>query len=157
MLSAKLPAKLADTAHFSMPALAQELILWTTRDGREIPLDEMTDDHIANALRVLSVWRSRIKKQDASAPIVAELRDAIERFKSIQRQRRKALPSEDRPARPATGFGGRGLRTSSQAKSTQGKSSWRTSSQGKNSQGNNSQRNNNRSASSLGKRSLAAK
>jgi hypothetical protein len=86
--------------------------LWTTRDGREIPLDEMTDDHIANALRVLSVWRSRIKKQDANAPIVAELRDAIDRFKSIQRQRRKAMPAADRPERPSRGFGGRGMRKS---------------------------------------------
>jgi hypothetical protein len=98
MLSAKLPARLDAASQYAPPALARELLLWTTRDGREIPLDEMTDDHIANALRVLSVWRSRIKKQDAGAPIVAELRDAIERFRSIQRQRRKALPAEDRPA-----------------------------------------------------------
>jgi hypothetical protein len=125
MLSAKLPARLTDAAQDSMPALARELILWTTRDGREIPLDDMTDDHIANALRVLTIWRSRIKKEDANAPIVFELRDAIDRFKGIQRQRRKAMPAEERSSRPSTGFGGRGLQ-----KNRQGKSGWGSGRQG---------------------------
>jgi hypothetical protein len=142
-----LPATREVAAQFSMPELARELTLWTTRDGREIPLDEMTDDHIANALRVLSVWRSRTKKQNAGAPIVAELRDAIDRFKSIQRQRRKSMPAEEMPARPATGFGGRGLQKSRQEKESRGNSSW-----GKKGQGNNSLE-----KRSLGNRCLAAK
>jgi hypothetical protein len=109
MQTVKLPAIQDAVAPFAAPALAQELLLWTTRDGREIPLDEMTDDHIANALRVLSVWRSRIKKQDTGAPIVAELRDAIERFKSLQRRRRKAGPAAEEHTRSSTRFGGRRL------------------------------------------------
>jgi hypothetical protein len=148
MLSAKsanLPTIRDGASHYAPPALMRELTLWTTRDGREIPLDEMTDDHVANALRVLSVWRSRIKKQDAGAPIVAELRDAIDRFKSIQRQRRKALPAEDRPVRPATGFGGRSLQksnagesgpeTGSPEKGREAKSGWPKSRFGKRSLG----------------------
>ena len=99
-----LPVRRADTAQFSPRALQREILLWTTKDGREIPLDEMTDDHIANALRVLTIWRSRVKKQDADADIVRELRDAIDRFKRIQRQRRKDAPADERPQRKAIGF-----------------------------------------------------
>ena len=70
----------------------REILLWTTRDGREIPLDEMSCDHIANAVRVLSLWRSRLKKRggDDDGEIVRDLATAISRFKLIERQRRKA-------------------------------------------------------------------
>ena len=84
MLPARIPA-----AGFSARDAEREILLWTTKDGREIPLDEMSDDHIANALRVLAVWRSRARKRDARDPIVRELDDAISRFKRITRQRRK--------------------------------------------------------------------
>lgn len=67
-----------------------DIVLWTTRGGREIPLDEMTDDHVANAIRVLSLWRSRLKKRDGEPCVVKDLQDAIARFKRLQRQRLKA-------------------------------------------------------------------
>lgn len=99
-----LPVRRSDTAQFSPLALQREILLWTTKDGREIPLDEMTDDHIANALRVLAIWRSRVRKRDGDTQIVRELRDAIERFKRIQRQRRRDAPADERPQRKAIGF-----------------------------------------------------
>jgi hypothetical protein len=69
---------------------AREIVLWTTRDGREIPLDEMSDDHIANAIRVLSLWKQRLKKRASDDPVIDELKRAIDRFKEIERRRRKA-------------------------------------------------------------------
>jgi hypothetical protein len=99
-----LPARRPEPDAFSAPAAERDLLLWTTRDGREIPLDEMTDDHIANAIRVLTIWRSRAKKRDADDPIVAELRDAIERFKRVQRTRRKSTDRDNRTERKAIGF-----------------------------------------------------
>ncbi len=99
-----LPARIDSQSTFNARAAQRELLLWTTRDGREIPLDEMTDDHIANALRVLVVWRSRAKKRDETADVVRDLRDAIERFKRIQRQRRKALPREAAPKKKTLSF-----------------------------------------------------
>ena len=95
-----LPARLPSSVQFSARQAQREILLWTTKDGREIPLDEMSDDHIANAVRVLTVWRSRAKKRDSGDAIVKELADAIDRFKRIMRQRRKlaartgALPSK---------------------------------------------------------------
>ena len=81
----------------------REIALWTTRDGREIPLDDMSCDHIANAVRVLSLWRSRLKKRGGDEAIVRDLANAISRFKLIQRQRRKlavrlAPPADQKPA-----------------------------------------------------------
>jgi hypothetical protein len=73
-------------------AAEREITLWTTKDGREIPIDEMGDDHIANAMRVLSLWRTRLKKRDSTHDMIRQLADAITRFKRIQRQRLKALP-----------------------------------------------------------------
>ena len=73
---------------------SREIILWTTKDGREIPLDEMSDDHIANAIRVLSLWRSRLMKRGSGDPILGELAAAVTRFKLIQRKRRKAVARE---------------------------------------------------------------
>jgi hypothetical protein len=69
---------------------ARELVLWTTRDGREIPLDDMSDDHIANAIRVLSLWKQRLRKRVCNDPVIEELKLAIVRFKEIERRRRKA-------------------------------------------------------------------
>jgi hypothetical protein len=37
--------------------------IWTTRDGRDIPLDEMSDQHIANAIAVLIPWRRDCRKR----------------------------------------------------------------------------------------------
>ncbi len=78
---------------------ALELTIWTTKDGREIPLDEMTDDHIANAVRVLTRWRSRLRKLDRTNPMLPNLADAIARFKRLQRRRAKAnTPAQSRSA-----------------------------------------------------------
>lgn len=67
-----------------------EIELWTTRDGREIPLDEMTDEHVANAIRVLSAWRNGVRrKPDIDPGIVSDLTAAIDRFKRLERDRRR--------------------------------------------------------------------
>ena len=98
-----LPARLPSPDTFSARAAARDLVLWTTKDGREIPLDEMSCDHIANAIRVLALWRTRIKKRSRDGTvvddsIVRDLADAISRFKAVQRRRRKcADPSVGRP------------------------------------------------------------
>ena len=84
-----LPARIPSSERFSARAALREIVLWTTKDGREIPLDEMSDDHIANAVRVLALWRSRARKRDSGDPVVLELATAIDRFKRIQRLRRK--------------------------------------------------------------------
>ena len=89
-----LPARIPAADQFSARQAQREILLWTTKDGREIPLDDMTDDHIANAMRVLTVWKSRAKKRDGRDPIVRELGDAIDRFKRIQRARRKVAARE---------------------------------------------------------------
>ena len=93
-----LPARRPDPLQFAVRQAEREITLWTTKDGREIPLDEMSDDHIANALRVLTLWRSRLKMRDTSNPIVNDLGDAIDRFKRIMRQRRKAVAREVKKA-----------------------------------------------------------
>ena len=90
MKRSMLPARIPPSERFSAQAALREIVLWTTKDGREIPLDEMSDDHIANAVRVLTVWRSRARKRDSGDPVVRELAAAIDRFKRIQRMRRKA-------------------------------------------------------------------
>lgn len=90
-----LPARIAAADQFSARQALREILLWTTKDGREIPLDEMSDDHIVNAVRVLTLWKSRAKKRDARDPIVRELVDAIDRFKRITRQRRKVAGRKD--------------------------------------------------------------
>ena len=93
-----LPARRAVPEQFAARQAQREITLWTTKDGREIPLDDMTDDHIANAARVLTLWRSRLKKRDNGDPVLRELTDAIDRFKRIQRQRRKSATRLDKPA-----------------------------------------------------------
>ena len=100
-----LPARIPSADHFSAPLAQREILLWTTKDGREIPIDDMSDDHIANATRVLTLWKSRAKKRDARDPIVRELGDAIDRFKRISRTRRKtAARSESKAPSPRIGF-----------------------------------------------------
>ena len=89
-----LPARIPPSESFSPRQAQREILLWTTKDGREIPLDEMSDDHIANAVRVLTLWKSRARKRDAGDPVLRELADAIDRFKRIMRQRRKLTASE---------------------------------------------------------------
>ncbi len=76
-------------------AVLDEITLWTTRDGREIPLDEMSDEHIRNAIRSLSRWRARLKKQpEANAALKGPLTDAIQRFRRLLRKREKAATCE---------------------------------------------------------------
>ena len=82
-------ARRTDLVPFAARQAAREILLWTTRDGREIPLDEMSDEHVANAVRVLSLWRSRLKKRGGDEAVVADLKAAITRFKALQRRRRK--------------------------------------------------------------------
>ncbi len=86
-----LPARRPEPTQFAARQAEREIVLWTTKDGREIPLDEMTDDHIENAIRVLSRWRAHVKKRDKDNPVVRELADTVARFKRIMRQRRKAV------------------------------------------------------------------
>lgn len=90
-----LPARRPDPLQFAARQAQRDIVLWTTKDGREIPLDEMSDDHIANAVRVLSLWRSRLKKRDRADPIVRDLAQALDRFKRIMRQRKKIAARED--------------------------------------------------------------
>ena len=87
-----LPARRPDTAQFTARQAQREIVLWTTKDGREIPLDEMSDAHIENAVRVLSRWRAQVRKRDKDNPVIRELADAVARFKRIMRQRRKDVP-----------------------------------------------------------------
>lgn len=65
-------------------------MLWTTRDGREIPLEEMSDEHVRNAIAALSRWRARIRRQDGQQAMKRQLDDAIARFRRILRGRLKA-------------------------------------------------------------------
>ena len=99
-----LPARIPSVPQFSARQAQREILLWTTKDGREIPLDEMSDDHIANAVRVLTLWRSRAKKRDVSDPIVKELGEAVDRFKRIMRQRRKLASRDDGTTTKRVGF-----------------------------------------------------
>lgn len=84
-------------------AAQREILLWTTRDGREIPLDEMSDEHIANAVRVLMLWRSRLKKRGGDEAVITDLAHAISRFKSIQRRRLKAAAGRAGDGQPSRG------------------------------------------------------
>jgi hypothetical protein len=81
----------------SSQAVEREIALWTTRDGREIPLDDMSDAHLANAARVLSAWRARLKKRDHDASLLRDLDDAIARFKVLLRQRRRSAKDRNAP------------------------------------------------------------
>ena len=100
MLPARRPDPVQAAARHLQSRMAErEITLWTTKDGREIPLDEMSDDHIANAVRVLSLWRSRVKKRDSGNPVVRDLSQAIDRFKRIMRQRRKAIARDAKSGR----------------------------------------------------------
>lgn len=89
-----LPARIQANNQPSARAIEREILLWTTKDGREIPLDEMSDEHIANAVRVLTEWRTRSRKRDRSDPILRDLTDAIARFKTVMRKRRKLFARE---------------------------------------------------------------
>lgn len=88
-----------DRSPYQARQAAHEIALWTTRDGREIPLDEMSDEHVGNAIGVLSAWRARLKKRDGDEGVLADLKAALTRFKALQRARRRAAPSQDRTSR----------------------------------------------------------
>lgn len=68
----------------------REIELWTTRDGREIALDEMSNEHVASAIRVLSAWLKRLRRSSGDAETIADLTAAIDRFKRLERDRRRA-------------------------------------------------------------------
>lgn len=70
-----------------------EVMLWTTRDGREIPLDEMSEQHMQNAIVALSRWRSRIRRMPGQEATAADIADAIARFKRTLRRRAKSIGS----------------------------------------------------------------
>lgn len=88
----RVPAVAATAAHRADDAAlaAREIEIWTTRDGREIPLHDMTDDHVANALRVLTQWRTGLRKTRPEDPVISDLSAAIDRFKHLERDRRRA-------------------------------------------------------------------
>jgi hypothetical protein len=71
-----------------------EVMLWTTRDGREIPLEDMTDAHIQNAIFALSRWRSRIRREPGGEATLRHIADALARFKRTLRRRAKASSVE---------------------------------------------------------------
>ncbi|MBX9924717.1 MAG: hypothetical protein K2Y05_00015 [Hyphomicrobiaceae bacterium] len=86
-------------------AAIREIELWTTRDGREIPLDEMSDEHIANAVRVLSKWRSGLKRVRPDDPVIGDLDAALDRFKRLERDRRRAAKKSGVDRRSANSGG----------------------------------------------------
>lgn len=79
-------------AHDASFQASREILIWTTRDGREIPLEDMSSEHVANAIRVLSLWRSRLKRRGGDTGVIRDLTDAITRFKTLQRRRRRSDP-----------------------------------------------------------------
>lgn len=82
---------------------AEELVLWTTRDGREIPLDEMSDEHMRNAVAALSRWRARIRRQPGHETTVSDIEDAISRFRRLLRRRAKGAAASATPRRLGRG------------------------------------------------------
>lgn len=75
---------------------ADELVLWTTRDGREIPLEDMTDEHMRNAVAALTRWRTRIRRQPGQEATLAAIEDAVARFRRQLRRRAKVARSARR-------------------------------------------------------------
>lgn len=75
---------------------ADELVLWTTRDGREIPLEDMSDEHMRNAVAALSRWRSRIRRQPGQEATLSAIEDAVARFRRLLRRRAKAATAARR-------------------------------------------------------------
>ena len=82
--------QLARVDNAASKAAAREILIWTTRDGREIALAEMTDDHVANALRSLKIWRSRVRRRDPQAATLGDLDTAIALFRHLLQQRQRA-------------------------------------------------------------------
>jgi hypothetical protein len=60
-------------------------MIWTTRDGREIPLNELSARHIDNALAVLIPWRRDCRRRGERQMAVV-LNDTI---RILRRERRK--------------------------------------------------------------------
>ena len=100
-----------DPARFAQAA-QREILVWTTKDGREIPLEEMSDEHIANAVRVLTLWRSRLKKRGGDEVVVKDLANAISLFKRLQRRRSKSAAALNERAANASDYSFRGSRSS---------------------------------------------
>jgi hypothetical protein len=75
----------------SLPAAYDQInrrlgvMIWTTRDGREIPLDELSARHIDNALAVLIPWRRDCRKRGERQMMIV-LGDTI---RILRRERRK--------------------------------------------------------------------
>lgn len=74
-----------------LPAIRSEvngrlgIMIWTTRDGREIPLDELSARHIDNALAVLLPWRRDCRKR-GEREMASLLNETIS---ILRRERRK--------------------------------------------------------------------
>ncbi len=69
---------------------ADQLVIWTTRDGREIPLEEMEERHIVNAINVLAAWR-RDARRRGEKTTVRELQTTLGVFKREQKRRAKRV------------------------------------------------------------------
>lgn len=104
--------RIADQGRVAARQAAREITLWTTRDGREIPVDDMSCEHVANAIRVLALWRARLKKRARSGVAIddgtlRDLTDAIARFKAVRRRRGKAAPVPTAATNPQSSTGSR--------------------------------------------------
>lgn len=84
-----------------------EIMLWTTRDGREIPVEEMGDDHVRNALAALARWRTRIRRQPGQDDTLAAIEHAIALFRRVLRRRAKADPKARTSSRRGSSFSSR--------------------------------------------------
>lgn len=83
----------AKAGHGVAASARAQVLLWTTRDGREIPLDEMSDEHARNAVAALMRWRARIRRQPGAEQTVRDIEDAVSRFRRLLRRRAKAAKS----------------------------------------------------------------
>lgn len=73
-------------------------LIWTTRDGREIPLGEMSPEHIKNAVSLLTLWRRDCRAR-GELDTARELHTTLSTFRREVRRRLKAEVS-----RPRLGF-----------------------------------------------------
>lgn len=75
----------------NLPALQSEIekkvgaLIWTTRDGEEIPLSDMSERHIDNALAILIPWRRDCRKRGERQMTIV-LGDTI---RILRRERRR--------------------------------------------------------------------
>lgn len=70
-------------------------VIWTTRDGREVPLVEMDDRHISNAVALLSQWRKDCLGR-GEADTARDLKTTLGLFKAERRRRLKSQRDDAR-------------------------------------------------------------